>query len=154
MLINPVDTLLQHLSQLEAAIDASSVVISRLLAQLLESSRARVQCAEQMDGLREERQRVVRDQMIAQQKSRQLLDQAKQEMVLQEAWANEMRELYRRAGEDGIDLAEPDAGLSDCESRPKSGGVEPENGGEESGAERKETEERDMIYSRQTGGRY
>ncbi|GAA5920172.1 hypothetical protein JCM1841_006626 [Sporobolomyces salmonicolor] len=116
-LLVPVHTLLllSHFDRHDALLDSTTRSISTLLAQLLANGRNRVECVSRLHALRIEREALLRDELAAQETSRALLAQAKREMDLQEAWADEVRELYRRAEGEGLDVSEASTRIEEAE---------------------------------------
>ncbi|GAA6026850.1 hypothetical protein JCM8097_005906 [Rhodosporidiobolus ruineniae] len=142
--------LLRDLERCERVVDAATAVIAGLLARLVDASRQRVECLGRMEELRAERSRTLEDEMAAQARSRTLLEDARRECDLQSTWADEIRALYIRAEEEGLDIGmetmeEMDAKDEERKMREKGKGKERD----ERTMEEREREERAEVYGRQ-----
>ncbi|GAA5907974.1 hypothetical protein JCM5296_000775 [Sporobolomyces johnsonii] len=133
--------LLARFDRHDALVDSTTRSISTVLGQLVVNGRDRVKCVSELHALRIEREALLRDEVAAQETSRERLAQARREMELQEAWADEVRELYRRAEGEGVDVVEASKRIEEevCEPRVANKGgeerrqVEPEVEREERG---------------------
>ncbi|GAA5829522.1 hypothetical protein JCM11251_000189 [Rhodosporidiobolus azoricus] len=144
-----VDILLLHrdFDRLDAAVDEATHTISGLLAELVRASRARIAAVQALENLRRERQILLDEELSAQSRARDLLDEARKEMAMQEAWAREIRQLFMRAEMDGVDIStasveQLDAGTTRRTSRK---GQETET----RTAEEVEREDRAEVFGRQ-----
>ncbi|GAA5890280.1 hypothetical protein JCM6882_008781 [Rhodosporidiobolus microsporus] len=144
-----IDTLLLHqdFNRLDQAVDDATRTISQLLAELVSASRARVECVAHLDELRVERQRLVDEELSAQHRSRDLLDEARHEMACQEAWSAEIRELYLRAEMDGVDIAATSLEQLDAEMERRASGKGKDR--ETRSVEEVEMDERAEVFGRQ-----
>ncbi|GAA5876536.1 hypothetical protein JCM8547_009419 [Rhodosporidiobolus lusitaniae] len=88
----------------DALVDEATQSITVLLSHLVSTSRERLDLVARLDQLREERELLLQQETQAQSRSRHLLDLARDEMALQDSWSREVRDLYLRAEEDGLDL--------------------------------------------------
>ncbi|GAA6001097.1 hypothetical protein JCM10207_007411 [Rhodosporidiobolus poonsookiae] len=139
--------LLRRFDQLEQEIDGITARVTHLLRDLVKASRERVELVGRLDEVRAERGRLIAEELAAQAKSRDLLALAKHEMLMQETWTLEIREVYRRCDLEGVALDDVslerlDAALVEREMR-KGKKVETRT------MEEVQREERAEIYGRQ-----
>ncbi|GAA5927248.1 hypothetical protein JCM10213_005617 [Rhodosporidiobolus nylandii] len=115
--------LLRRLEGFERTIDDATKTISGLLADLLQCSRDRADCVARLEQIRVERQRLLKEEL---------------------AGGLEMREVYSRAEDEGIDVAMLSVGEMD--GRVKGEGSETSNGQEVEREERAQLLGRQLLY--------
>ncbi|BGO97855.1 hypothetical protein NBRC10513v2_001852 [Rhodotorula toruloides] len=90
-----------------------------------------------MEAIRVERERLMSEEILAHQRSRELSRQARQEMALQESWTAEIREVYARAALENIDLSRAGG---------EKASVDEEESSDEEEVSREEVLNRQLLY--------
>ncbi|GAA5996461.1 uncharacterized protein JCM10292_007625 [Rhodotorula paludigena] len=117
-------SLLTTFRKLDERVDSVSQQICSILEQLSQAAKERLACLDRLEAMRRDRDRVLRSELASQQRSREILAQARQEHLLQEAWAGEIRELYIRAELEGVDISTTTASVWTGEEEKEAAAVE------------------------------
>ncbi|SCV69027.1 BQ2448_2047 [Microbotryum intermedium] len=91
----------------DVEIDRTAFHISALLRTMLTNAQRRVELVYQLTGLRDMRERTIREEQMAQQRSRTVLVEARREMTLQSRWSSEIEVILDRAAQEGLDVTGP-----------------------------------------------
>ncbi|KDE07013.1 hypothetical protein MVLG_02748 [Microbotryum lychnidis-dioicae p1A1 Lamole] len=91
----------------EDEIDHTTQYISTLLRNMLTNTQRRVELVHQLNGLRDVRERTIREEQMAQQRSRAVLVEARREITLQSRWSSEIQLILDRAADEGLDVTGP-----------------------------------------------